>query len=180
MFQRPATARREPPWDALDMGWLQSLSEPVPECGCWLWLLAPSRTGYGKICRGKKHLSAHRAAWMVANDSAIPPGLCVLHKCDTPLCVNPDHLFLGTHAENMRDMGDKGRAHLPPQIPKLSPAQAAEVRASSGTQKQIARRFGLSAGLVSNIKNGKSPYHFPTQLCRPAKAGESDERPCSA
>lgn len=81
--------------------------------GCWLWTGAVSRNGYGQFTVGGKTKLAHRVAWLISNGS-IPRGeghhgTCVLHKCDTPLCVRPDHLFLGTAKDNSIDMVQKGR-----------------------------------------------------------------------
>ena len=85
--------------------------EPVPESGCWLWMssmLSP-RYEYGYIVVGHDtKLLAHRAAWMVFR-GPIPKGQQVLHKCDVPSCINPDHLFLGTQRDNLTDMTAKGR-----------------------------------------------------------------------
>jgi hypothetical protein len=81
--------------------------------GCWLWQGATAgEDNYGYILGedSKTLIRAHRAAWLVTF-GPIPDGLFVLHKCDTPLCVCPDHLFLGTHLENMADRDAKGRVH---------------------------------------------------------------------
>lgn len=83
--------------------------------GCWVWLGRLNDDGYGnisvRVSRGTKRTTkVHRLAWELAN-GPIPDGLCVCHRCDNPSCVRPDHLFLGTHDENMRDMRKKGRAY---------------------------------------------------------------------
>lgn len=81
--------------------------------GCWLWIAGgDGSTGYGRIREGSKTkptLLAHRVAWELTF-GPIPDDLWVLHKCDTPRCVRPDHLFLGTSGENNNDMAAKGRA----------------------------------------------------------------------
>ena len=80
--------------------------------GCWLWTGAKTGGGYGYIRRsGKEKMSAHRASWEMHN-GPVPEGLWVLHRCDTPACVRPDHLFVGTRADNMRDAHEKGRIDL--------------------------------------------------------------------
>ena len=80
---------------------------------CWEWQAGHDTHGYGVIHHGrgrdKKLLKAHRVAWQFANDQEIPDGMQVNHHCDNRPCVNPDHLCLGTHADNMRDMAERGR-----------------------------------------------------------------------
>lgn len=83
-------------------------SIPVPFSGCWLWLLSLNRDGYGQCAIGTKSINAHRLSWM-AFRGPIPPRMMVLHSCDVRSCVNPDHLWLGTNADNMRDCFAKGR-----------------------------------------------------------------------
>ncbi len=76
--------------------------------GCWLWTGAPLADGYGGFGFEGKSVRAHRMA-AVLTGTKIPAGMHVLHKCDTPLCVRPSHLYVGTQADNSRDRVDRGR-----------------------------------------------------------------------
>lgn len=87
---------------------LLARATPEPNTGCHLWLFAADRKGYGVVRFDGKPRRAHRVAFLLSGGS-IPKGRGVLHRCDTPLCVNPDHLFVGTALENTRDMIVKGR-----------------------------------------------------------------------
>jgi len=77
--------------------------------GCWLWTAGKFSTGYGQCHVRLWPMYAHRISWMISNQRNIPYGLFVLHRCDNPPCVNPDHLFLGTQLDNRRDSVAKGR-----------------------------------------------------------------------
>lgn len=87
-------------------------SYTVAENGCWVWNQACFTNGYGAVKRvvnGQKRMwGAHRYQWAMYN-GPIPDNLLVLHKCDNPRCINPEHLFLGTQFDNIRDMIAKGR-----------------------------------------------------------------------
>jgi hypothetical protein len=76
--------------------------------GCWMWIGGVESHGYGRMSFNGKRYKAHQLSWIL-NRGEIPKGMCVCHHCDTPGCVNPDHLFLGTMADNMRDKVAKGR-----------------------------------------------------------------------
>ena len=81
---------------------------PDPGTGCWLWTASLTGPGYGQFgVKGRVEL-AHRVSYEL-HVGAIPDGLCVLHRCDVRHCVNPNHLFLGTHSDNSRDCVSKGR-----------------------------------------------------------------------
>ena len=76
---------------------------------CWNWLASKKDRGYGRFVIGAVQEAAHRVSWVI-HYGQIPNDLCICHRCDNPSCVNPSHLFLGTHADNMLDMKLKDRA----------------------------------------------------------------------
>lgn len=82
---------------------------PEPNSGCWLWTGAVSGSGYGKINIGGKFFAAHRLSYFLHNDLPTTNPLFVCHRCDNPMCVNPEHLFLGTARDNLVDCILKGR-----------------------------------------------------------------------
>ncbi len=87
---------------------LEDMYIPEPNSGCWLWLGSVTQSGYGNAWTNGKNMRAHRLSWMIHNGD-IPKEMCVLHRCDTPACINPGHLFLGTQLENIKDRDAKGR-----------------------------------------------------------------------
>jgi hypothetical protein len=78
---------------------------------CWLWSAVTDRSGYGMFTVSGRKILAHRFVWELTHGAPPPPNLLVCHTCDVPPCVRPEHLFLGTHTDNTRDMIRKGRAH---------------------------------------------------------------------
>lgn len=114
--------------------------------GCWLWTGAQRRQGYGSFWDGERQASAHRLSYAMRY-GGIPDGLCVLHRCDTPRCVNPSHLFLGSVADNARDMAEKGRT-----IAKLarSDVQLIRLRYARGgvSYRKLASEYGVDESTI--------------------------------
>jgi hypothetical protein len=143
----------------------------VTASGCWEWKLFRNALGYGVVGVGsrtngtKKLMSAHRLSWTVYK-GPIPLGLCVLHRCDNPPCINPEHLFLGTNEDNMKDMAAKGRTRVlrgsMVGTAKLFPRQVRKIKQLFGILNdcQIARAFEVSDSLIWNIRKGISWRHI--------------------
>lgn len=138
---------------------------PEPNSGCWLWVGGVGKRGYGRFCwEGDNEFKAHRASWIL-NCGPISNDLHVLHKCDTPICVNPNHLFLGTQADNMADMIAKGRDRKKPLIgsrhnmAKLTEHQIADIRSDMRSQRRIASEHRVSQSAIQCIKSGKTWRH---------------------
>ena len=126
--------------------------------GCWEWTGGRYPRGYGFFSVNGRGHAAHRVAWELAR-GPIPDGVLVCHACDNPACVRPDHLFLGTQSDNMRDMAAKGRHPYPRgehhNQARLSNADVAEIRrlyaAGGVSQAALAERFGVCQSHVSRI-----------------------------
>jgi hypothetical protein len=128
---------------------------------CWFWMGSRATNGYGNFYDKRmpgRHGLAHRVAFTVAF-GPIPKGLFICHRCDTPPCLNPEHLFPGTHTDNMRDAARKQRLRIPRRS-KLMPQQVSEIRAlfAEGglTQRSLARQFSIDAGQVWRIVHNKN------------------------
>ncbi len=131
------------------------------DSGCWEWQATKNAQGYGRfsICVGhyQKWYSAHRLAWEWANEP-IPAGLCVLHRCDNPSCVNPSHLFLGTHKENALDRDQKRRRRPPAGEAngraKLLEADVRAIRSSPLPNKELAVIYGVRRETIRAARAG--------------------------
>lgn len=129
---------------------------------CWAWNSSLDSCGYGTFWLNA-NVKAHRVAYELTFGE-IPEGQHVLHKCDNPRCCNPNHLFLGTHEENMKDMARKGRALSRPgeknPSSKLTSEDVMFIRESGDRQERLAECFGVTQQTISNIKTGKTWKHI--------------------
>jgi hypothetical protein len=152
--------------------------------GCWLWTAAKDSKGYGRFSLGGSHtpegkrrnsmVAAHRFSYESVH-GPIPSGpgfhgYCVLHRCDNPSCVRPDHLFLGTNKDNVQDMDRKGRrvnaqkrGNEHPNA-RLTPEKVARIYqmacAREKPQWRIAQEFGVCLATVNHIKTGRLWAHL--------------------
>jgi hypothetical protein len=127
----------------------------------WRWLGGVGGDGYGMTSLGRRSVKAHRAAWFLATGS-MPGNLSVCHHCDTPLCVRPTHLFLGTPADNNRDRNQKERQARGERISRLTESDIREIRASAsvgGTFRGIARERRMTARTIRLIVRRETWRH---------------------
>lgn len=131
--------------------------------GCWEWVKQPSRR-YPKLMLDGTTYPVHRLSFLV-NVGPIPDGLCVCHRCDNTRCINPDHLFLGTHQQNMIDMAlkDRGGAR---RRSKLTDEQVIEIRAKHRRgvpPSWLASDYGVSVGHIRSIVARRVKNGYPTR-----------------
>lgn len=132
---------------------------------CWLWVGSRDPNGYGRLNINGRPELAHRLAWRLFC-SEITSDQHVLHKCDNPSCVRPDHLFLGDQVANNADMKSKGRYRPGVSLgeahgcAKLTEDQVREIRASSGPSELAAKHYGISGRQVRDIRLRRSWRHL--------------------
>lgn len=146
---------------------------PEPNTGCWLWAGGINEDGYGHVEHDRKNWTTHRLAWVLTH-GAVPEGLCVCHKCDTPACINPDHLFIGTNADNILDrhrkgrdaVGDRNGSRARPETrprgeangrSKFTAEKVVEMRSAYAAgvyQAELARRYGVTPSAIRWILKG--------------------------
>ena len=140
-----------------------------PYTGCWIWTAHIASSGYGKIRHQGRIKRAHRLSYEL-HIGPIPEGggyyetLCVCHHCDNPTCVNPDHLFIGSQADNLRDMADKGRG-APPfgenhGRSKLTESDVIAIRSDSRSLRAIAADYHIRHSTVGDIRLRKTWRHL--------------------
>lgn len=142
------------------------------ETECWVWQ-GKSRSGssrmYGRIKVDGKNVAAHRFSWEMHNGTKIPEGCIVMHSCDNPSCVNPEHLSIGTHQDNMNDMISKDRQARGGRFSARNPARGSRNARAKFTERSamqifndprpqriIAAEYGVSQTVIHNIKAKKT------------------------
>ena len=133
----------------------------APDDGCWEWAGYRDEFGYGRLKYAGRSWGAHRLSWTLTH-GPIPQGLHMLHRCDNPPCVRPDHLFVGTAKDNIHDAAHKGRWHLPTNSVNPTRLDADKVRAirqlaqTGMGNPAIAARYGVSRRMVYGILAGET------------------------
>ena len=134
---------------------------------CWLWTANKNEDGYGAFYFNKKDRKAHRVAYELWNGE-IPADMCVRHTCDEPSCVNPAHLLVGTHTENMRDKVERGRQRTNPplgenhKLSKITDDEVREIRVLRGfySQTELGKMYNISKSQVYRIYHKKNWKHI--------------------
>jgi hypothetical protein len=150
--------------------WLMDRAMPVPESGCWIWLQSTIAEGYGRLQLPGRKVLAHRLSYETFI-GPIPDGMLVLHRCDVPPCINPAHLFLGTHADNSDDkvakrrhvFGDRAdwargeRQHMA----RFTEEDIRRIRTDQRPQAVIAAELGVSDSHIHQIRKRMIWKHVP-------------------
>ena len=140
---------------------LERKSIRIPECGCQIWM-GSEATGYGHLQYKNKFYLAHRLAWIIEHGE-IPKGFGVCHKCDTPLCINTRHLFLGTPKDNAIDRNKKGRGFnsfplYGAQHPKskLTEKEVMEILSDNRKPNALAKQYNVHVSTIYSIKKHRN------------------------
>ncbi len=129
---------------------------------CWNWIGYLNKDGYGRMCISNKQYMVHRVIYEKLCGPIPKDKPCVLHTCDNPKCCNPIHLYVGTHQDNMDDMIKRNRSSIGIKryCAKLTEKDVLEIRQSKETLVILAKRFNVSFGNISHIKNHKKWKHI--------------------
>lgn len=123
--------------------------------GCWLWQGAIKSNGYGHLNIDGRTVGAHRVAYEL-HVGPVPEGMRVLHSCDVRRCVNPDHLHIGTAADNSREMVERGRYKGPSRLDSEARVEIRRRLRAGETQRSIAALYGVSQSTISNLSTGRT------------------------
>lgn len=142
---------------------------------CWAWTASLNRKGYGQFefsVPSRRTIRAHRASWTI-HFGEVPPGMWVLHKCDNPACVRPDHLFLGTNVDNVRDKINKGRQvkGIGHYCARFTEDQVRSIREEHirglspgkmrvGSMRYLAKKYGVGFSAIQSIINRRTWKHL--------------------
>jgi len=125
---------------------------PEPNSGCWLWMLADNGNGYGQMTYRQAHYLAHKFAYEAFREK-VPTGLEICHKCDVRSCLNPDHMYVGTGKDNMRDAARRGRCRAQ----RLQPVDVQHIRGIAGVKSMtLADLYGVGKSAIERAKNEKA------------------------
>lgn len=172
---RSAGRYRRPLRDRFDEKWT-----PEPNSGCWLWTGSVDRRGYGQLRVSTRDLRyATHVALRLYQGRILGKGECACHRCDNPACVNPDHLFVGSHQENMQDAIHKGRMNLdglrlgqgvkPAEVrargervggAKLTDDLVRQIRADPASAYSLAKRFGVAKRTILSVRHRRTWAHI--------------------
>lgn len=141
-----------------------------PVSGCWNWIGTKKNRGYGGFRYNGKFTKAHRVSWQLYK-GAIPEGMCICHHCDNESCVCPDHLFSGTHTDNMRDKSEKGRSNPcrgdKARWRKLNSSDVIQIRSmyktGEYTQRGLAKMFKVSQSTILFLLQGRNWASIPQE-----------------
>jgi hypothetical protein len=148
----------------LSRTFIEDRSIPVPNSGCWIWL-GHLRNGYGAFSLNNKTVYAHRKSFEIYTGQKAPEGKDICHSCDVRSCVNPDHLFLGTRSDNMRDCSRKGRLVVPVArgedltFSTLTENDVRTIRRSTASSRHLAKEYGVDHKTILAVVNRKTWVH---------------------
>ena len=143
--QKISTSKSRPHYNSLEERFWSKVKRGE---NCWEWIGYKNKTGYGRFAIKGYAQQAHRISWIIKNGK-IPKGLCVLHKCDNPPCVNPNHLFIGTYKDNTQDALLKGRVKTPDSKLKLN--EVKEIKYGSASIKEKINKFNVTRKTINDI-----------------------------